>query len=70
MIAHTIDLAGARAFFRKNGPMMLKAVAGGGGRGMRIVRTEAEIARLTAITEPEPGLPGRIAEMREALAAL
>jgi len=38
-----IDLAGARAFFRKNGPMMLKAVAGGGGRGMRVVRTEAEI---------------------------
>jgi acetyl/propionyl-CoA carboxylase alpha subunit len=38
-----IDLAGARAFFKKNGPMMLKAVAGGGGRGMRIVQTEAEI---------------------------
>ncbi len=38
-----IDLAGARAFFKKTGPMMLKAVAGGGGRGMRIVRTEAEI---------------------------
>jgi acetyl/propionyl-CoA carboxylase alpha subunit len=38
-----IDLTGAKAFFRKNGPMMLKAVAGGGGRGMRIVRTEAEI---------------------------
>ncbi|MFZ5667865.1 MAG: carboxyl transferase domain-containing protein [Pseudomonadota bacterium] len=38
-----IDLAGARAFFRKTGPMMLKAVAGGGGRGMRAVRTEAEI---------------------------
>lgn len=38
-----IDLAGARAFFKKNGAMMLKAVAGGGGRGMRAVRTEAEI---------------------------
>ncbi len=38
-----IDLAGAKAFFKKNGPMMLKAVAGGGGRGMRVVRTEAEI---------------------------
>ncbi len=38
-----IDLAGARTFFKKNGPMMLKAVAGGGGRGMRVVRTEAEI---------------------------
>jgi len=38
-----VDLAGARAFFKKNGPMMLKAVAGGGGRGMRVVRTEAEI---------------------------
>ncbi|MDP1631433.1 MAG: carboxyl transferase domain-containing protein [Caulobacter sp.] len=38
-----IDLAGARTFFKKNGPMMLKAVAGGGGRGMRLVRTEAEI---------------------------
>ncbi|MES2032967.1 MAG: carboxyl transferase domain-containing protein [Pseudomonadota bacterium] len=38
-----IDLAGAKAFFKKNGPMMLKAVAGGGGRGMRAVRSEAEI---------------------------
>ena len=38
-----IDLAGAKAFFKKNGPMMLKAVAGGGGRGMRVVQTEAEI---------------------------
>ena len=38
-----IDLAAAKTFFKKNGPMMLKAVAGGGGRGMRIVQTEAEI---------------------------
>ncbi|HYE46852.1 MAG TPA: carboxyl transferase domain-containing protein [Caulobacter sp.] len=33
-----IDLAGARKFLAEHGAMMLKAVAGGGGRGMRIVR--------------------------------
>ena len=39
----------ARAFFRAaQAPIMLKAVAGGGGRGMRAVRSEAEIAEAFA----------------------
>jgi acetyl/propionyl-CoA carboxylase alpha subunit len=40
------DLAGAKAFFKSlsGKPMLLKAVAGGGGRGIRLVRTEAELA--------------------------
>lgn len=33
-----IDLKGAERFLAEHGAMMLKAVAGGGGRGMRIVR--------------------------------
>ena len=33
-----IDAAGAERFLAEHGSMMLKAVAGGGGRGMRIVR--------------------------------
>ena len=36
-----LDLAGAQRFFARHGAMMLKAAAGGGGRGMRPVR-EAE----------------------------
>jgi len=39
-----VSLKEAQAFFAKNGPMMLKAVAGGGGRGMRIVRKADELA--------------------------
>ena len=40
------DVAGATAFFRKHAKagMVIKAIAGGGGRGMRIVVSEAEIA--------------------------
>lgn len=35
----------AKAFAREAGyPIMVKAIAGGGGRGMRVVRTEAELA--------------------------
>lgn len=42
-----LDLAGAEAFFSglpEQASMILKAVAGGGGRGMRIVSNKAEIA--------------------------
>ena len=39
------DLAGATAFFRKHAKsgIALKAIAGGGGRGMRLIRSEGEI---------------------------
>jgi len=37
------SLEDARVFFKTHGPMMIKAIAGGGGRGMRPVRSEAEI---------------------------
>ncbi|HTR84707.1 MAG TPA: biotin carboxylase N-terminal domain-containing protein, partial [Reyranella sp.] len=41
-----VDVAGAVAFFKKHAKsgIALKAIAGGGGRGMRLVRNEAEIA--------------------------
>jgi acetyl/propionyl-CoA carboxylase alpha subunit/acetyl-CoA carboxylase carboxyltransferase component len=41
-----IDVAGAIAFFRQHARsgIVLKAVAGGGGRGMRLVRQEGELA--------------------------
>jgi acetyl/propionyl-CoA carboxylase alpha subunit len=52
--AGVIDLAGAIAFFRKHAKsgIALKAIAGGGGRGMRLIKSEGEItdafARATA----------------------
>jgi acetyl/propionyl-CoA carboxylase alpha subunit/acetyl-CoA carboxylase carboxyltransferase component len=43
------DLDAAMSFFRSTGgSIMLKAVAGGGGRGMRIVRDESELADAVA----------------------
>jgi len=41
-----VDVAGATAFFRKHAKagIALKAIAGGGGRGMRLVTDEREIA--------------------------
>ncbi|WP_322796738.1 carboxyl transferase domain-containing protein [Tepidiforma sp.] len=41
-----LDPAGARAFLASldGAPMLLKAVAGGGGRGVRVVRAEDELA--------------------------
>ncbi|NBU29525.1 MAG: hypothetical protein EBS42_15330, partial [Caulobacteraceae bacterium] len=39
-----IDAAGAARFLAEHGAMMLKAVAGGGGRGMRIVRKGEDVA--------------------------
>ncbi|MEM1436349.1 MAG: carboxyl transferase domain-containing protein [Pseudomonadota bacterium] len=37
------DLDQVRAFFDREGPILLKAVAGGGGRGMRVVATADEL---------------------------
>ncbi|MBO9710497.1 MAG: carbamoyl-phosphate synthase large subunit [Caulobacter sp.] len=38
-----LDLEGARGFLARHGAIMLKAMAGGGGRGMRPVRSEGEL---------------------------
>jgi len=38
-----LDLPAAQRFFAHHGPMMLKAAAGGGGRGMRPVREAGEV---------------------------
>src|SRR5437763_6117506 len=41
-----VDIADAKAFFRKHtsSGIVLKAIAGGGGRGMRLIKKEGEIA--------------------------
>ena len=43
---HDVDVDGARSFFEQldGRPMVIKAIAGGGGRGMRAVNDAAEIA--------------------------
>lgn len=41
-------LADAKAFFARHGALMVKAVAGGGGRGMRPVTTEADLEQAWA----------------------
>ncbi len=38
-----VSLDDARAFFAANGPTMIKAIAGGGGRGMRAVTSAADL---------------------------
>jgi acetyl/propionyl-CoA carboxylase alpha subunit/acetyl-CoA carboxylase carboxyltransferase component len=38
-----VDLGEATSFVEEHGPIVLKAVAGGGGRGMRVVRTAGEL---------------------------
>ncbi|HMK74442.1 MAG TPA: pyruvate carboxylase, partial [Myxococcaceae bacterium] len=46
-------LAAARDFFEKNGPTLVKAAHGGGGRGMRVVREAAELERMLAAARSE-----------------
>src|SRR6187549_821313 len=50
-----IDVAGATAFFRKHAKagIALKAIAGGGGRGMRLITDEKEIAEAFARASAE-----------------
>ena len=44
LLDRAADTAAVAAFARRNGyPIMLKAAAGGGGKGMRVVRSEADL---------------------------
>ncbi len=48
------DIAGADAASRAIGyPVLLKAVAGGGGRGMKLARDDAELARMLPLAQAE-----------------
>jgi acetyl-CoA carboxylase biotin carboxylase subunit len=48
------DETGARAIARKIGyPLIIKATAGGGGRGMRLVKEEADLGKLFAAAQGE-----------------
>jgi acetyl/propionyl-CoA carboxylase alpha subunit/acetyl-CoA carboxylase carboxyltransferase component len=48
-----VSLSEARAFLDRHGPIMVKAVAGGGGRGMRIATTLAELDAAWALCTTE-----------------
>ena len=47
------SLADAEGFFESHGAMVIKAVAGGGGRGIRVVETAEEIAEAYALCQSE-----------------
>jgi len=47
------DLEGAAKFLTKHGAIMLKAIAGGGGRGMRVVREASELEQAFARCQSE-----------------
>ena len=47
------DVAGAEAFFASHGATMIKAIAGGGGRGMRAIHDGAEMAAAHALCQAE-----------------
>lgn len=52
--ALTDDLEESRAIARRIGyPVIIKAAAGGGGRGMRVVRTEAHLSNALQLTQQE-----------------
>ena len=48
-----IDVAGAEAFFDSHGAIMIKAIGGGGGRGMRAIRDRDDIAAALALCQGE-----------------
>lgn len=52
-INHAVSLDEAQAFFAEHGPLMLKALAGGGGRGMRAVLEANELAEAYARCQSE-----------------
>jgi acetyl/propionyl-CoA carboxylase alpha subunit/acetyl-CoA carboxylase carboxyltransferase component len=52
-INHAVSLEQAQAFFAEHGALMLKALAGGGGRGMRAVRSAEELAAAYARCQSE-----------------
>ncbi|MBC7701985.1 carboxyl transferase domain-containing protein [Aquabacterium sp.] len=55
-IDHAVSPAEAHTFFKQlgaGGAMMIKALAGGGGRGMRVVEAEQDIARSHASCQSE-----------------
>ncbi|MDP7545967.1 MAG: biotin carboxylase N-terminal domain-containing protein, partial [Alphaproteobacteria bacterium] len=47
------DVAAAEAFFANHGAIMIKAIAGGGGRGLRAVHAADEIAAAHALCQAE-----------------